>query len=79
MRKYKTSYYTPKDWVCPICGEPGQIIPLDNSFYYSGTHCTGGRDGTEYPAGYGSPVCSSNDCEIDDAEYDEYDFYPGEI
>ena len=55
-----------KTVVCTQCGKPCGIIPLDNSFDYSGTHCTMGLGGTHYPAGYGTPV--SDCCE---AEYTE--------
>ena len=44
---------------CEDCGQPCSSVPLDNSFSYSGTHCTGGHSGTHRPAGYGSP---SSDC-----------------
>lgn len=59
----KPSYYTPEGTVCPDCGEPCRIVALDNSFSYSGTHCTHGLGGVHYPAGWGSPVSSC--CEAD--------------
>ena len=64
MRKRKENpYVTPEGFVCPECNEECEIIPLDNSFSYSGTHCTNGIGGTEYPDDYGSPVTSC--CEIE--------------
>ena len=47
------------DAICPNCDEPCEIVPLDSSFSYSGTHCTHGQSGTHYPSDYGSPV---SDC-----------------
>jgi len=58
-----------EDTICPECQEPCKVIPLDNSFDYSGTHCTGGKSGTHYPSGYGDPV--SDCCEVDIIEYIE--------
>jgi hypothetical protein len=58
----KPGYDTPDGTICPECGEPCYIVPLDNSFDYSGTHCTHGRSGTHRPDGYGSPV--SDCCEV---------------
>ena len=48
-----------ENYICPECGEQCEVIPLNNAFDYSGTHCTGGRSGTHYPDDYGSPV---SDC-----------------
>ena len=45
--------------ICSECGLPCEVIPLDNSFDYSGTHCTHGNGGTHYPPDYGTPV---SDC-----------------
>lgn len=68
MRKLP-KYGTPEGTTCPECGEFCVIVPLQNEFSYSGTHCTHGRVGVEYPAGWGSPV--SDCCEADmEAEYD---------
>ena len=55
------------DEICPDCGEPCEVKPLDNSFDYAGTHCTYGRSGTHYPEDYGSPVsdCCEAPMEID--------------
>ena len=55
-----------KTVICAQCGEPCGLILLDNSFDYSGTHCTGGKSGTHYPSDYGMPV--SDCCE---SEYEE--------
>ena len=49
--------------ICACCREECIPIKLDNSFSYAGTHCTHGRDGIHYPAGYGAMV--SNCCEDD--------------
>ena len=46
---------------CPKCGEFCEIVPLDNSFDFAGTHCTHGQSGTNYPNDHGSPV--SNCCD----------------
>jgi len=59
----KREYKAASNLRCPECHELCDVIPLDNSFSYSGTHCTGGRSGTHYPAGYGDPV--SDCCEAD--------------
>lgn len=73
----KPMYITPDGAVCPACGEPCAIVPLLNDFDYSGTHCTGGRSGTHYPDGWGSPVSDCCEASMEDAEcyepdYDEY-------
>lgn len=67
----KPTYQTPPNWACPYCEETGEIVALDNSFNYAGTHCTFGRSGTHYPAGWGSPVCSSCEAIIESAEIAE--------
>ena len=51
--------------ICPDCGEPWEIVPLDNSFDYSGTHCTFGNSGTHYPDDYGRPVSDCCDAEME--------------
>ena len=51
---------------CRDCRQPCKVIPLDNSFDYAGTHCTGGRPGTHYPAGYGDPVSDCCEAEVED-------------
>lgn len=55
--------------ICTECGKECNVIPLDNSFSYAGTHCTNGNGGIHYPPGYGMPV--SDCCEAD--VIDEYD------
>ena len=57
------SYHTPRFTKCPACGKFCYIVPLLNEFDYSGTHCTFGRPGIHYPAGWGRPVSSC--CEAD--------------
>jgi hypothetical protein len=51
---------------CPECGELSEIIPLDNAFSYSGTHCTHGQGGTHYPSDYGSPVTACCEAPVDE-------------
>jgi hypothetical protein len=58
----KKKYVTPDGFTCPECGYACTIVPLDNSFSYSGTHCTAGRSGVHRPAGYGMPVTDC--CEV---------------
>ena len=71
----RNNYITPDNWTCPVCQEPSKIIAADESFSYSGTHCTGGRDGVHVPAGNGRPVCEANGCDVEDAEeYDEPEY-----
>jgi hypothetical protein len=67
-------YKTPDNFLCPACNQPCTIIAWDNSFSYSGTHCTAGRDGIHYPAGYGSPVTDCCEAEVPNAEMDEPDY-----
>ena len=55
---------TEDETICPECGEICNIIPLNNSFDYSGTHCTHGRAGTYYPDDYGRPVSDCCEAEI---------------
>jgi hypothetical protein len=59
--------------ICPGCGDPCEVVRLDNSFDYAGTHCTGGTGGTHYPDGYGDPV--SDCCE----EFIEGYTFPDEV
>lgn len=61
-------FRSPSPAYCTGCGEECGVIPLDNSFGFAGTHCTGGRSGTHYPAGYGEPV---SDCCEEECTYDE--------
>jgi len=55
-----------KEILCPECGEPCEIIPLDNAFDYAGTHCTYGRSGTHYPSDYGTPVSDCCEAPMED-------------
>ena len=69
----RNNYIKPDNWVCPVCGEQAEIVPLDESFDYSGTHCTFGRSGTYTPPGNGRPVCSANECSVEDVDIDVYE------
>lgn len=57
-------FRSPEDITCSDCGEECRAVPLDNSFAYAGTHCTGGKSGIHKPAGYGEPVsdCCEAEC-----------------
>jgi len=68
-------YITPDDFICPACNCPCTIIALDNSFSYSGTHCTAGQPGVHYPSGYGSPVTDCCEADVPNAKLDEPDYY----
>lgn len=68
MRPKSPVYTTPDNQRCPDCGEPCTIIALDDSFDYSGTHCTGGIAGTYYPSDCGTPVSDCCESPIPDAE-----------
>ena len=68
--------------VCPECGEECQVIAVDDSFDYSGTHCTGGSQGTHNVEIYHVSDCC--EAEIEDYEptqepnyddRDESDYY----
>ena len=73
MRKLPEYHHDPL-WTCFWCKEPGAtIIADDNSFSYSGTHCTGGKDGVEYPQGWGQAVCSCCGEPVEDAEEVDYE------
>ena len=67
MKPVLPSYQTPADFRCPDCNNECLIIGLDSSFDYSGTHCTEGASGTEYPSDYGSPVSSCCEATCDEA------------
>jgi len=73
MRKLSI-YKTPPDFLCPACNQPCRIVALDNSFSYSGTHCTHGQSGVHYPSGYDSPVTDCCEADVPDAELDEPDY-----
>lgn len=64
-------YKTPDNFLCPACNQPCKIIGWDNSFSYSGTHCTHGESGIHYPPGYGDPVTSCCEADVPDAEIDD--------
>lgn len=70
----KKYYSTPDGTTCPECGEECEIIPLENSFDYAGTHCTHGVGGVHYPSDYGAPVSSCCEAYIDWATEEEEDF-----
>lgn len=45
---------------CPECGEPCSAVKIDDSFSYSGTHCTGGQGGIHrVPVYYVSDCCEA--------------------
>jgi hypothetical protein len=73
MRKLSI-YKTPPDFLCPACNQPCRIVALDNSFSYSGTHCTHGQSGIHYPFDYGNPVTDCCEADVSDAELDEPDY-----
>lgn len=58
-------YDTPEGTVCPECGEPCIVVPLLNHFSYSGTHCTFGGGGIEFPSDWGSPVSDCCEAEME--------------
>lgn len=61
-----------KEYICPECGKPCKVIAIDESFAYSGTHCTGGRSGVHHiPVWYGSDCC---EVEIEDYQEEDYDY-----
>jgi len=68
-------YKTPTNFLCPACNQPCHIIALDDSFSYSGTHCTAGQAGIHYPSDYGSSVTDCCEADVPDAEMDEPDYY----
>ena len=68
------NYHTPEGTTCPECGEECAIIALDNSFDYAGTHCTFGLAGVHYPAGFGSPVSSCCEADMDGEQEEEMSY-----
>ena len=69
------TYSTPPNFTCPECGELADIVGDDNSFDFSGTHCTHGQSGTHYPEGWGAPICSCCEAPLEASlEEDPYDF-----
>jgi len=67
-------YITPDNFICSACNQPCTIIALDNSFGYSGTHCTAGQPGVHYPSSYGSSVTDCCEADVPNAELDEPDY-----
>lgn len=51
--------------ICPECGKECSIIEQDDSFAYSGTHCTGGKSGTHQMPTYVISDC----CEAEVKDY----------
>ena len=56
------------DIKCVECGEPCGTI--EETFDYSGTHCTHGISGTHRTGIYVSDCCLSDYIEMDDFDYD---------
>ena len=49
-----------KEPICPECNQECLVVPIDDSFDYSGTHCTGGQPGTHrVPIYYVSDCCEA--------------------
>lgn len=67
------TYETPENFTCPSCNHLCKIIPLENEFDYSGTHCTGGKSGTEYPSSWGNPVTDCCETLCADEMLDAFD------
>ena len=53
---------------CENCGEPCDVIPLDNAIEFPAAHCNNGNAGTHKPASFGQPV--SDCCEADVLNYE---------
>ena len=50
--------YSSKFAICPKCDKECKVIEMDDSFNYSGTHCTGGKSDTHHiPKYYISECC----------------------
>ncbi len=45
------------DWYCTDCGQ--ECTPVEETFDYAGTHCTGGRRGTHHTGNYVSDCCGA--------------------
>lgn len=52
---------------CPDCGMWCNVVPRDDSFDYSGTHCTHGKSGTHYGQDHGVPESECCGALIEDA------------
>jgi len=69
---------------CPECNQECTPVLQDDSFDYSGTHCTGGKDGTHHiPVYYTSDCCeaeledynpSDEDSGPDYSDYNDYEY-----
>jgi len=61
MRSYlrtRTDIIEWPDTKCLKCGEECILVKQNDSFYYSGTHCTNGQSGThKMPSYYVSDCC----------------------
>lgn len=73
-------YITPHNTICSACMQSTRVVPLNNSFSYSGTHCTGGVSGVHQPDGYGDPVsycceavCLHNGVELEREDMEVYE------
>ena len=58
---------------CPTCHELCDVVALDSTFSYSGTHCTNGVSGTHTP----EPVRPVSDCCEADLECDSEEVCSG--
>jgi len=58
---YREFLYPP---ICPACGEECEVIEQNDSFSYSGTHCTYGQSGTHYMPSYYISNCCEAEVEI---------------
>ena len=65
------------EYICPSCENVCQVLPIDDSFDYSGTHCSNGRSGTHHvEIYYVSDCCESEieDYKLEDCrDYDDRD------
>lgn len=64
MKREIPTYETPPDARCSDCGEACKVVALRNEFSYSGTHCTYGKPGIEYPSDWGRPVSDCCEAEV---------------
>ena len=46
-----------QEWKCSDCGDPCGTV--EETFSYSGTHCTNGKDGTHHTGVYVSDCCGA--------------------
>ena len=60
---------------CSCCGEKCELISIDESFDYAGTHCTHGQSGTHVQWSEGSDCCEA-DCDDWDGEDEDEDETP---